>query len=127
MGDESVMHKQVTDEELEASMPRTVGYKVLVSLPSVSDTYESGIAKSEKERHIEETYSVVGRVIDVGPDAYKDPVKFPSGPWCKLGDWVVFRALTGSRFKVYSQEVRMIDDTSVEGIVDDPKGLTRAY
>ena len=118
----------ITDEALEASMPHAVGYKILIMLPRVDDTYEgSGIVKAHKEKHIEEIYSVVGRVIDIGPDAYKDPVKFPSGPWCKLGDWVLFRALTGSRYKVFDQEVRMINDDSVDGIVDDPKGLTRAY
>ena len=117
----------LTEESLEASMPHAVGYKILIALPQVADTYESGIAKAYKEKHIEEVYSVVGRVLDMGPDAYKDTSKFPTGPWCKIGDWVVFRALTGSRYKVYDQEVRMINDDSVDGVVDDPKGLTRAY
>lgn len=117
----------LTEEALEASMPHAVGYKILIMLPRVDEAYESGLLKAHKERHIEEVYSVVGRVVDIGPDAYKDPAKFPSGPWCKLGDWVLFRALTGSRYKVYDQEVRMINDDSVDGVVDDPKGLTRAY
>ena len=117
----------VTEEQLGASMPVAVGYKILVALPRIEDTYESGIVKSSKDRHIEEVYSVVGRVLDIGPDAYNDSEKFPTGPWCKLGDWVVFRALTGSRYKVYDQEVRMINDDSVDGVVADPKGLTRAY
>ena len=117
----------VTEEALDASMPRAVGYKILIALPKIDETYESGIVKSSKDRHIEETYSVVGRVIDMGPDAYTDKAKFPSGPWCKIGDWIIFRALTGSRYKVYDQEIRMINDDSVEGTCDDPKGLTRAY
>lgn len=117
----------ITDEQLEASMPHAVGYKILIMLPRVDEAYESGLLKAHKEKHIEEVYSVVGRVIDIGPDAYKDTTKFPSGPWCKIGDWVLFRALTGSRYKVYEQEVRMINDDSVDGVVEDPKGLTRAY
>lgn len=117
----------VTEEALEASMPKAVGYKVLVALPAVEETYSGGILKSGKDKHIEEVYSVVGRVIDIGPDAYADKAKFPSGPWCKLGDWVCFRALTGSRYKVYDTEVRMINDDSVDGVVADPKGLSRAY
>ena len=117
----------VSEEALEASMPHAVGYKILIALPRVDEAYESGLIKASKERHIEEVYSVVGRVIDIGPDAYKDPVKFPTGPWCKLGDWVLFRALTGSRYKVYDQEIRMVNDDSIDGIVDDPKGLSRAY
>ena len=116
----------VTEEQLDAAMPHAVGYKLLITLPPAPEAYENGILKDNKTRHIEEVYSVVGRVIDMGPDAYKDPEKFPSGPWCKLGDWVMFRALSGSRYKVYDQEVRMINDDSVEGTVDDPRGITRA-
>lgn len=117
----------ITEDLLEASMPHAVGYKILIMLPAVSDTYDSGLAKDAKTRHIEEVYSVVGRVIDIGPDAYKDSAKFPTGPWCKVGDWVCFKALSGSRYKVYDQEVRMINDDAIDAVVDDPKGLTRAY
>lgn len=117
----------LTEEALEASMPHAVGYKILIMLPDIEETYEGGIAKAGQTKHIEEVYSVVGRVIDLGPDAYADKTKFPTGPWCKLGDWVLFRALTGSRYKVYGREIRMINDDSVDGVVDDPKGLTRAY
>ena len=117
----------ITEEALDASMPHAVGYKILIMLPNVDDAYEGGILKSGKDKHIEEIYSVVGRVIDIGPDAYTDKTKFPTGPWCKLGDWVLFRALTGSRYKVFEKEVRMINDDSVDAVVDSPKGLTRAY
>ena len=117
----------LTEEALDAATPLAVGYKILIMLPHVDEAYESGIVKARKERHIEEVYSVVGQVIDIGPDAYADKVKFPSGPWCKIGDWVLFRALSGSRYKVYGKEIRMINDDSVDGVVMDPKGIERAY
>lgn len=119
--------REVSEAELEASMPKVVGYKVLVALPPVEDTHDGLIVKSAQAKHIEEVYTVVGRVIDIGPDAYKDAARFPSGPWCKLGDWVVFRALSGSRFKVFGQEVRVLNDDSIEGVVADPRGIERAY
>ena len=77
---------------------------------------------------------VKGKLLDeeklvdlvVGPDAYKDGDKFPSGPYCKEGDFVIFRSYSGTRFKIEKQEFRLINDDTVEAVVDDPRGYTRA-
>jgi co-chaperonin GroES (HSP10) len=65
-------------------------------------------------------------VMALGPDAYKDTAKFPSGAWCKEGDFVLVRAYTGTRFKIHGREFRIIYDDQVEGTVDDPRGYARA-
>jgi co-chaperonin GroES (HSP10) len=64
--------------------------------------------------------------LKMGPDCYKDDRRFPSGAWCKVGDWVVFRAYSGTRMKMYGQEFRLINDDTVEAVVEDPTGVVRA-
>ena len=66
-------------------------------------------------------------VLKVGPDAYKDTNKFPTGAWCEAGDFVIVRAYAGTRFKIYGKEFRLINDDQIEAVVDDPRGITRAY
>jgi len=116
----------VTEEELEAQLPKPVGYRLLIALPTVEKTYESGILKADSTIHAEHVLSVVGVVLDMGDTAYKDEQRFPSGPWCKLGDFVMFRANSGSRVKVNGAEYRIMNDDSIEAVVADPRGVTRA-
>jgi co-chaperonin GroES (HSP10) len=74
----------------------------------------------------EEHATTVLFVLKVGPDAYKDSAKFPAGAWCKEGDFVLVRTYSGTRFKIYGKEFRLINDDQVDAVVDDPRGLTRA-
>jgi co-chaperonin GroES (HSP10) len=117
---------QVTDADFEAQLPKPVGYHLLIALPKVEDTYESGIAKSDRTKHEERVLSMMGAVIDMGEQAYADKDRFPNGPWCKVGDFVMFRPNSGTRFKVNGQEYRLLNDDSIEAVVADPRGVTRA-
>jgi len=115
------------EAELEASIPKPVGYRVLIALPNVEDTFgESGLLKAESTRREEYILSTVGSVLDMGEQAYSDKERFPTGPWCKVGDHVMFRANTGTRFKVGNQEFRLMNDDSIEAVVDDPRAVSRA-
>lgn len=115
------------EAELEASIPKPVGYRVLIALPNVEDTFgESGLIKAESTRREEYILSTVGSVLDMGEQAYSDKERFPTGPWCKVGDHVMFRANTGTRFKVGNQEFRLMNDDSIEAVVDDPRAVSRA-
>lgn len=116
---------EVTDEQLEAGMPRPSGYKILVSLPSIKETYDSGIVKAESTRRNEEVSTIIAAVLELGPDAYQDKAKFPNGPWCKVGDYIIIRAYSGTRFTLYGKEFRILNDDSVEGVVADPTGYSR--
>lgn len=116
----------VTDEEFEAQLPRPVGYRLLIALPKVEDTYESGIVKADRTRLEEQILSMMGAVIDMGEQAYSDQERFPTGPWCKIGDFVMFRPNSGTRFKVNGHEYRLLNDDSIEAVVPDPRGVTRA-
>lgn len=113
--------------ELEEAIPHPVGYRVLIALPKVEETFgESGIVKAGKTIHDEYILSIIGLVLDMGDQAYKDPDRFPTGPWCKPGDYVMFRANSGTRFKVAGQEYRLLNDDSIEAIVPNPRAISRA-
>ena len=95
-------------------------------LPEVEDAYESGILKADGAKKIEEHSTVVLFVMSLGDLAYKDKDRFPSGPWCKEGDFVITRAYSGTRIKIHGKEFRIINDDTVEAVVSDPRGYARA-
>lgn len=115
----------VSDAELDMQLPKPVGYKIMIALPQIDETFAGGIVKADKTIREEQILSVVGLVLDMGDQAYSDPDRFPKGPWCKQGDYVLFRANSGTRFKVNGQELRMLNDDSIEAVVADPRGITR--
>lgn len=116
----------MTEEEMEAQLPVPVGYRVLVAIPTAEETFDSGIVKAAVTKQHEMVLSIVGLVIQLGEQAYADKERFPTGPWCKPGDYVVFRANTGTRLKINGQEYRLMNDDSIEAVVADPKGVSRA-
>ncbi len=108
-------------------IPTAVGWKLVCVVPDVSEKFEnSSLIKAEMVMRSEEFTTVVLFVVAVGPDAYKDTAKFPTGPWCKQGDFVLVRQYAGTRLKIYGKEFRIINDDQVESVVDDPRGITRA-
>jgi len=116
----------ITDAELEAQLPVPVGYKLLIALPTIEDTYDSGLVKAENTKHVEQVLSMIGLVLDMGPQAYSDPERYPNGPWCEVGQYVLFRTNTGTRFRFNGTEYRLMNDDSIEAVVSDPQGITRA-
>ena len=116
----------VSDEELEAQLPKPVGYRLLIALPQIEETFDSGILKADRTLYEEKILSIIGLVLDIGEQAYADTDRFPTGPWCKVGDYVMFRANTGTRFRVNGVEYRLMNDDSVEAVVSDPRGVSRA-
>ena len=115
-----------TPEEKARQLPKPMGYKILVCIPEIDDKYESGILKAEQIMRYEELLTNVLFVVELGPDCYKDKDRFPHGPWCKKGDFVLVRANTGTRVKIHGREFRLINDDSVEAVVEDPRGISRA-
>jgi len=115
-----------TAEEKARQVPDPVGYHLLCVLPEIDEEYESGLIKAGQTMHFEEVLSPVLFVVKVGPDAYKDATRFPSGPSCKQGDFVIVRPNSGTRLKIHGREFRIINDDSVEAVVEDPRGITRA-
>jgi co-chaperonin GroES (HSP10) len=120
-----VYSSEATAEEKASQLPRPSGYHILCAIPEIEKEYDSGIVKADQTIHNEEVLTTVLFVVDLGPDCYKDPSKFPSGPWCQKGDFVLVRPNSGSRLVIHGREFRMINDDTVEGVVDDPRGIKR--
>ena len=118
--------EEIPIEERGLQLPEPKGYKILCAIPNASEEYESGILKAGQTKTIEEHSTVVLFVVKVGDLAYQDKERFPTGPWCKEGDFVLTRAYAGTRFKIHGREFRIINDDTVEGVVQDPRGYTRA-
>lgn len=109
-----------------SQLPKPSGYRILCAVPEVEDRYESGILKADVTKHHEELLTTVLFVVAMGPDCYGDPARFPSGPWCKTGDFILVRPHTGTRVKIHGKEFRIINDDCVEAVVEDPRGYARA-
>jgi co-chaperonin GroES (HSP10) len=114
-----------SDEEKATQLPKPSGYRILCAIPEQEKEFESGIAKADETMRIEETLTTVLFVVSLGPDCYADKNRFPSGAWCKQGDFVLVKPYAGSRLVIHGREFRMINDDSVEGVVDDPRGIKR--
>ena len=117
---------QAFPEEKAKQLPDPQGYRMLCAIPEVEDKFENGLLKPDSLQKIEEFSTVILFVIKMGPDCYSDKTRFPNGPWCKEGDFIMVRAYSGTRFKIHGREFRLINDDSVEAVVQDPRGITRA-
>ena len=117
---------KIEDENLKARLPEPTGYKLLIAIPEISEKTDGGVWMPDALKKAEETASIIGFVVKTGPDAYTDMDKFPHGPYCKEGEFVIFRSYSGTRFKVLGKEFRLINDDTVEAVVEDPRGYSRA-
>ena len=117
--------KKEDDAKVASKMPQPKGYKLLISPVEVDEKTEGGVYMPDALRDAEGIASIIGFVVSMGSDAYKDKDKFPNGAYCKEGDFVIFRSYSGTRFKIHSQEFRLINDDTVESVVDDPRGYKR--
>jgi co-chaperonin GroES (HSP10) len=122
----AVKAEEEKQEQKTTQLPEVRGYRILCAVPNVDEKYESGLIKADKTKHIEEHSTVVLFVIKLGDMAYADKDRFPTGPWCKEGDFVITRAYSGTRIKIHGKEFRIINDDTVEAVVDDPRGYERA-
>jgi co-chaperonin GroES (HSP10) len=130
MSDVNVQLTQRIAEEADdkaRQLPEPKGYRLLCMVPKIEDTYgDSGLIKATETVRVEEQTTVVLFVAKMGDMAYSDKDRFPTGPWCKVGDFVLVRAYSGTRLKIHGTEWRIINDDTVEGVVEDPRGLYRA-
>ena len=122
----ALMYKKA--EEKAKQLPKPSGYRILCAIPEAETQFEVseiGLIKADETMRNEETLTTVLFVVELGPDCYKDTTKFPTGPWCKQGDFILVRPYAGSRLVIHGREFRIINDDTVEAIVDDPRGIKR--
>lgn len=115
-----------TPEEKATQLPTPSGYRILCALPDIEAKFDSGLVKADQTKKFEEALATVLFVAAMGPDCYTDATRFPSGPYCKVGDFILVRPNSGTRINIHGKQFRMINDDSVEGIVEDPRGISRA-
>ena len=119
----ALLHK--TEEEKGKQLPKPSGYRILCAIPEAEKEHEGGILKADETLRYDELLTTVLFVVDLGPDCYKDPERYPNGPWCQRGDFILVRPNAGTRLIIHGREFRIINDDSVEATVDDPRGIKR--
>ena len=119
--DPTKMEKSVLER-----LPKPTGWRVLILPYSMSPKTKGGIYIPDKTLERESYATVVGYVVSLGPDAYKDEAKYPDGPWCKKGDWVIFGRYAGARFKLEGGEMRLLNDDEILAVVEDPEDVFNA-
>ena len=122
-----ILNKPAEDKAKQLPDPKT--FHLLCVVPEAMEEFadsEAGLIKSSQVMHHEEVLTPVLFVVKLGPDCYKDTTRFPSGPSCKEGDFVIVRPNSGTRLKIHGREFRILNDDSVEAVVEDPRGITRA-
>ena len=114
-------------EEKGKQLPDPVGYHILCAIPEAEKDFDgNGILKSDDTMRVEEVLTTVLFVVKLGPECYSDKTRFPNGPWCKQGDFILIRPNSGSRLLIHGREFRLINDDTVEAVVQDPRGIKRA-
>ena len=123
---EEVVPEEKSVEEITSQtekLPQPTGYRVLILPRGRSAVTDGGIQLVSETIERDTVSSVVGYVISLGPDAYKDPVKFPEGAWCKEGEWVLFGRYAGARFKIDGGELRILNDDEILARIPDPEAV----
>lgn len=118
--------QDTTSEEKASQLPKPTGYTILCALPKAAEAFDSGLIKADTTKYAEEITTMVLFVVAMGDQAYADPVRFPTGAWCKVGDFILTRPYAGTRVMIHGKEFRLISDDNVLATVDDPRGYTRA-
>ncbi len=108
----SSINVEKTQEEAAKAklLPEPKGYRLLCAVPHVEEEFEGGIIKADNTIRAEEQTTVVLFVIKMGDLCYADKERFPTGPWCKEGDFVLTRPYSGTRVVIHGREFRIIND-----------------
>ncbi len=117
--------KKVTNESTK--LPQPTGWRLLILPFKMNDKTKGGIYLGESTLEKQQVASQCGNVLAVGPDAYGDKQRFPDGPWCKVGDWVMFARYAGSRIKIEGGEVRLLNDDEVLATIKNPEDILHEY
>jgi len=115
-----------TKEYLE-TIPDPVGYRLLVRPWTGSSKTKGGIYLTDQTTETQEMTTVVGLVVKMGELCYKDKDKFPGGPWCKEGEFVIYGRYSGARFKTKFGEHRILNDDEIIGRIKKPEDILALF
>ena len=108
-----------------SQLPQPSGYQLLVALPAQEEKTEGGVYIPDELREREEAAGISAMVLRIGPDAFVDETRFPSGAYCKEGDWIIMRAYSGFKIEIHGKQFRLINDDCVRAVIEDPRGVKR--
>ena len=114
-------------KEESAKLPQPTGWRILVLPFKGKKKSIGGVYFSDEQVERQQLATVCGNILAMGPDCYKDKDKFPRGPWCKKGDWVIFARYAGSRFKIEGGEVRLLNDDEIIATIKDPEDIVHEF
>ena len=117
--------KEVTKETTK--LPKPTGWRMLVLPFRMKEKTDGGVILGTETIDRQQVASQCGNVLAMGSDCYMDKDRFKDGPWCKVGDWVVFARYAGSRIEIEGGEVRLLNDDEVLATVQDPTDILHKY
>jgi co-chaperonin GroES (HSP10) len=111
------------NKKLSEKLPRPTGYRMLILPFAPAEKTKGGIYLAKQTVDRERLTTVVGYVVALGPDTYKDLNKFPEGAWCQEGDWVIFGRYAGARIQIDGGDLRLLNDDEILALIDDPEDI----
>ena len=111
----------------EPKLPKPTGWRLLVLPFKMEEKTKGGIVLAETTLERQQVASQVGLVMAMGPQCYKDKERYPEGPWCKVGDWVIFARYAGSRIEIEGGEIRLLNEDEILATVKDPEDILHKF
>ena len=117
--------KEVTNEK--AKLPQPTGWRLIVLPFKMDERTKGGIIMNETTLEKQQVASQCGNVLAMGPQCYMDKERYPEGPWCKVGDWVIFARYAGSRIQIEGGEIRVLNEDDILATVKNPEDILHKY
>ena len=117
--------KEVTNEK--AKLPQPTGWRLIVLPFKMDERTKGGIIMNESTLEKQQVASQCGNVLAMGPQCYKDKERYPEGPWCKVGDWVIFARYAGSRIQIEGGEIRLLNEDEILATIENPEDILHKY
>tara|TARA_R110000737_G_scaffold124252_1_gene156453 strand:+ start:149 stop:580 length:432 start_codon:yes stop_codon:yes gene_type:complete len=117
--------KQITQESTK--LPQPTGWRILILPFKMGEKTKGGILMGQDTLEKQQVASQCGNVLAMGPDCYQDKDRYKQGPWCKVGDWVMFARYAGSRIKIEGGEVRLLNDDEILATIKNPEDILHEY
>ena len=117
--------KEVTNEK--AKLPQPTGWRLIVLPFKMDEKTKGGIIMNESTLEKQQVASQCGNVLAMGPQCYTDKERYPEGPWCKVGDWVIFARYAGSRIQIEGGEIRLLNEDEILATIKNPEDILHKY
>ena len=114
-------------KEQTEKLPKPTGWRIIVLPFKMNDKTKGGVLMTESTLERQQIGSQCGLVLAMGPQCYKDKERYPEGPWCKVGDWVIFARYAGSRIQIEGGEIRLLNEDEILATIKNPEDILHKY